>query len=208
MKLYVAGVSVAAAFAAGGCATEEAFQPTPIGSTWTYAQHNTGSFAAQVGAGDVHLQNKLVKRVWEGKEVNAYMSSQGSLFTTENGDWLAIVGPDDKVFVRYDPPLNWPFPLVVGKTTFGTNFTYVDAAGKSATGKVSCSVNAYEDVKVPAGTFKAYKVVCTYPSGSTDIDWLSPKLSLFVKQSINRTAGNAFGVGTQEIELVSQSFWK
>jgi len=63
MKLCVAGVSVAAVFGVSGCATEEAFQPTPIGATWTYAQHNTGSFAAQLGASDVQQHRVEAGRV-------------------------------------------------------------------------------------------------------------------------------------------------
>jgi len=52
-----------AVFAVGGCAIEEAFQPTPIGATWTYAQHNTGSFAAQLGASDVQQHRVEAGRV-------------------------------------------------------------------------------------------------------------------------------------------------
>jgi len=186
MKLCVAGVSVAAVFAVGGCANmvgQEAFQPTPIGSTWTYAQRNTGSFATQLGAGEVQVPNKLVQRVWDGKQVNAYVSSQSTLLTSDDGSWLAWVGPDEKAWARYDPPLSF-FPMTIGGK-FESNFQFTNASGQSVSVKYSCKVDAYEDVTVPAGTFKAFKMDCVFPSGSTDVFWLSPKLNIFVKTITN-----------------------
>lgn len=61
---------------------------------------------------------------------------------------------------------------------------------------------------MPAGTFKAFKVGCSYTYGSEEISWLSPELGIWVKQSLKRVASSPFGDGTQEMELVSQTIRK
>ena len=66
-------------------------------------------------------------------------------------------------------------------------------------------VEAYEDVTVPAGTFKAFKVRTTDTMGNDNVVWFSPELGIFVKQNNRRTAQHAQGPGTRDIELVSQS---
>jgi hypothetical protein len=66
-------------------------------------------------------------------------------------------------------------------------------------------VEAYEDVKTPAGTFKAFRIVLGDQSLRTT-QWYSPELGLFIKTRTERLAGFFAGPGMREIELVSYDF--
>ena len=57
---------------------------------------------------------------------------------------------------------------------------------------------------MPAGTFKAFRVRTIDDAGNDNVQWFSPDLGIFIKQSLKRTAKHAQGPGTREIELISQ----
>jgi hypothetical protein len=68
-------------------------------------------------------------------------------------------------------------------------------------------VEAYEDITVPAGTFRVFRV--SYRDGATDvIHWWSPELGISVKEHHQRTEQHAGGAGTRERELVSHDIRK
>jgi len=64
-------------------------------------------------------------------------------------------------------------------------------------------VEAFEDVTVPAGTFKAYRVRMTSDQGDDNTWWFCPDNGLFVKQKLVRTASSPSGPGIREAELKS-----
>jgi hypothetical protein len=68
-------------------------------------------------------------------------------------------------------------------------------------------IEAYEDVTVPAGTFKAFKISFS-SMGSQDLYWFVPEFGIFAKQSLRRTDKSGYGPGTREVELVFQSIKK
>jgi adenylate cyclase len=79
------------------------------------------------------------------------------------------------------------FPLFVGKKYNSEYFLL----GKVRSGNISRTivVNSFENVTVPAGTFKAFKIIAEH-KGLKDIYWYSPKLRLYPKRiTINHLAG-------------------
>jgi hypothetical protein len=63
------------------------------------------------------------------------------------------------------------------------------------------TVEAFEEVTVPAGTFKAFRVRASNNMGEQSVNWLSPELGLFVKGRTERTAEHPAGAGVREMEL-------
>jgi len=69
-------------------------------------------------------------------------------------------------------------------------------------------VDAYEDLTVPAGTFKAFKISMSTNSEQENTYWFVPQLGINAKQIWRREAKSRFGPGTRELELVSQNITK
>jgi hypothetical protein len=207
-RLRLATASLAAALVAGGCSMmepkAESYVAPPLGSTWTMVQQNTGSY----GSGTVQVPFKRAERLWEGKVTTAFVAPQQVIVATSNGSWAAILSPDDKPILSYDPPIGFDFPLVVGKTWTKSYRMTVHANKQIFPFEATYKVEAYEDVTVPAGTFKAFKISSSTNTGSQDTYWFAPEVGLFVKQSLRRTDKSGYGPGTREVELVSQTIKK
>ena len=123
------------------------------------------------------------------------------------GACVAGLTPGGQVALRWDPPQGFEFPLEVGKT-WSRSTRMIDAKDKSIPYTTTCKVLSHEDVKVPAGTLKAFKVGCTGTLGAEDTYCFSPDLGIFAKQISTRPATHPFGAGTREAELVSQNIRK
>lgn len=204
MKMMQKSLMVLAALALAGCAD---MQPRPNslapGTTWVNQVRSTGSF------GNVNEQRRTRvagERMWQGRKVFAYenvTAGVGTVTDPDTGRWIALVRGDAPVFT-WDPPIGWERPLEVGKTwsrnhkvTVHANKTTIDFTG-------NWKVEALEDVTVPAGTFKAYKVVYSDTLGNEDVTWWCPEADVFVKVSNRRTAKHRSGPGTNDIELVQR----
>jgi hypothetical protein len=207
-RLHLATASLAAALVAGGCSMmepkAERYVAPPLGSTWIQAQRNTGSY----GTGPVQVSFKKAERLWEGKVIASLVSPQQAILVAADGAWVAIVSPDDKPILSFDPPFGYDWPLTVGKTWTKSYKMTVHATKRIIPFDVTFKVEAYEDVTVPAGTFKVFKISQVIPGASEETYWLAPELGLFVKQSLRRTDKSGYGPGTREVELVSQTIKK
>ena len=208
----LAGTAIAATLLAS-CATAppkaSGYVAPPVGSTLTIVQRNTGSYLAQMKVGEVQLPMTRGERTWEGKQVITFSSPQGTLLEAPepSGAWIAIVGPGDAVLVKWDPPLAFSWPLEVGKTWSGSyRATY--GTSQPVLFDTTCNVSAYEDVTVPAGTFKVFRIVCTHSTGQEDTFWYSHELGINIKTTSIRSASHRFGPGTQEQELISLNIKK
>jgi hypothetical protein len=206
-KVRLATASIAVALVAGGCSMmepkAERYVPPPVGSTWIQAQHNTGSY----GTGTVQVPFKRAERMWEGKLMQANESPQQVILAASDGGWAVILSPDGKPLLSYDPPLGYDYPLVVGKTWTKSYRMTVIPKNQVFPFDATFKVEAYEDVTVPAGTFKAFKI--SFSSiGSQDLYWFAPELGIFAKQILRRTDKSGYGPGTREVELVSQTIKK
>ena len=200
-QLLTAGLL--ATLLSAGCATTpiaERYVAPPQGSTWVAARRDTGSF----GSGNVQLASKMGERMWQGQKLNAYQSQELTLLARPTGDWVAQVKGDTPL-ISWDPPVTWNWPLEVGKTGTRSFRVTIHAAKRTIPVEDRWTVEAYEDVTVPAGTFKAFRVRTTDNAGSDNLNWFSPELGIFVKSSLRRTAKHAQGPGTRDIELVSHT---
>lgn len=203
----VAGVT--ALMGASGCAMltpkAEAYKPPPVGSTWTNSQVNTGSY----GSGTAQITVTRGERVWQGRQVVTFQVPTGTtLGDPATSRWLAVLAPTDAVVVTWDPPIGFEFPIEVGKTWVSKHRVENRVANRTADLEATWKVEAYEDVAVPAGTFKAYRVRYSDTIGNAEVYWFSSDLGITVKTSQKRSASHPQGVGTRETELVTQAIRK
>jgi hypothetical protein len=206
-KLYLVTAALLTALASAGCAMmapkAERYVAPPLGSTWTVTQRNTGSY----GPGTAQVIYKSAERIWQGKVITAIVSPQVVVLVNSDSGWPAILAPDDKPILSYEPPIGFDFPLEVGKTWTKSYRMTVHAKNQTIPFDATWKVEAYEDVTVPAGTFKAFKV--SFVSiGSEDTYWFVPELGTHAKQILKRTDKSGYGPGTREVELVSQTITK
>ena len=142
--------------------------------------------------------------MWQGKRFVTFESPEATLLAYPSGDWVGQV-KGDTALVTWDPPLGWNWPLEVGKTWTKKTSITIHAAKRTIPYEYTQKVEAYEDVTVPAGTFKTFKVSTTTTLGDENVNWFSPELGIFVKSSLKRTAKHSAGPGTRDIDLVSHT---
>jgi hypothetical protein len=202
---FVAG-SAFVGLLVGGCAMMqpkvEGYVAPPVGSSWTQSNRNTGSYGPSGTS-----QITRAERTWEGKPVIAFIGARAAYLVDPEGGDVAFVGPDEKPLLRWEPHQNWDWPLQVGKT-FTRDYRLIVGADRTIPYTRTCAVKSVEDVSVPAGTFKVWKVECSNTLGAEDALWFSPELGIHVKSSSKRSAAYPFGAGTQEMELISQTVKK
>ena len=202
-KLKYATAGLALGVLVTGCATSptvERYVPPPIGATYVIERKDTGSF----GATAAKVPFKFVQHTWQGQTVNAYENPMGALYTRPEGGWIGVfVG--GKPMVTWDPPLNWDWPISVGKSWTKTYRVTNHARKQTISYDASQKVESYEEIKVPAGTFKAFRISNKTTLGDENVSWYSPELGIFVKNSQRRTEKHPAGAGTREDELVSQT---
>lgn len=180
-----------------------AWKAPAIGSTWEMAYHNTGSFGA-----DKRVQVRVDERMWNGARMLAYLHPDGSgtLRTADHNRVAVVLGPGGKTVAEYTPPGGLTFPIKVGDSVTTHSQLAIPGRDSRPFMDMTCVVQAYEEVTVPAGTFDAYRTVCTPSSGkSVDTFWMSPKLGIHIKTAATRAQDSNFGPGTQVAELVSYS---
>ncbi|HET9734710.1 MAG TPA: hypothetical protein VFP62_05515 [Burkholderiales bacterium] len=195
-------VGAALTLLASGCGLmapkAERYVAPPLGTTWTTSRSDTGSY----GSGSGKVAGKRGERTWQGAKMITFEAADGTVVASAEGNWHGVYKGDSPM-VTWDPPLGWPWPIEVGKTWTRDQLVTFHAAKRTVPYKLTQKVEAYEDVTVPAGTFKAFKVSTKTSLGDDNLVWFSPDLGIFVKQSLKRAAMHAQGAGTREIELVS-----
>lgn len=175
--------------------------PTPqAGATWTTMVRNSGSY----GSGSTQMTGRfLPDRMWQGKEVHAFeFGGLTTLFTQGDANFIVQFRGDTPT-LTWNPPAGWQWPLEVGKTWTRKSTLTVHAAKRSFDYEYTQTVEAHEEVTVPAGTYKTFRVKTTSTLGDDNVQWWSPDLGIFVKTKLTRTAKSAQGPGTRETELVS-----
>jgi hypothetical protein len=195
-----AGLGLAALLLAG-CASAppvaQRYVPPPVGATAEYRMTNTGSF----GTGSGTLAMRVSQATWEGRPVRTYETPSGTTLQTASAGTVAVLDPAGRPLMRYDPPLDYSFPLVVGKTwTIDHELTV--GAGTKMPMRTEWKVEAYEDVTVPAGTFQSWRLVMTDNFGFRQTTWSVPeKMGMFAKRISVRPPGHPQGAGTQVLEM-------
>jgi hypothetical protein len=208
VKLYLAFALLALALVSVSCATApkyEGFTAPPLGTTYTILQSATGSF----GSGATQITIKIAERMWEGKRMTAYVSPTGVILATADGAFAAILGPDEKPILSFEPPIGYEYPLEVGKTWTKSYRVTVHATKQTIPFDTTWKVEAYEEsLTVAAGTFKVFKIGYSDTLGTEIVTWSSPEVGMWIKRVETRTAKHAAGPGWREIQLTRQDIAK
>jgi len=141
--------------------------PMPAGSTWVQERRDSGSF----GSGTVRQTLKsLGEQTWQGRKVYAYENPQNTLLLdAASMKWVAWVKGSTPLF-SYDPPMGYSYPLWVDKTWQEVIRITFHGLGQSFDVLTKWKVEAQEEIKVPAGTFKVFRVTRS-DIGQDDTDW-------------------------------------
>ncbi len=184
-----------------GCAsappTAERYVPPAVGSTVEYQMVNTGSFGSSTGTVTI----KVSEALYEGKMLRKYETPAGTTLQSPLAGTVAVFSPTGQPQMRYEPPLDFNFPFAVGKTWTADHQLTVGASNKMPM-KTSWKIEAYEDITVPAGTFKAWRVVMTDNFGFRQTNWSMPDtIGMYAKRISERPPGHPQGAGTQVLEM-------
>lgn len=202
-KTTIAALGAAALLALGaGCASTPRVERhvwQPVGTTYTQQVRYTGSYS-----GPAELTTKIGTLTWKGQPHMGLENAAGTLVTLPSGEWVTQLAPDGRQVLSWDPPVGFNYPLEVGKS-WTSSFKFTNHATNQSLNLVpNAVVEAYEDVVVPAGTFKAFRVRITNSNiGLHETFWYSPDARMLVKLSQRRTEASALGPGTREMELKS-----
>ena len=186
-----------------GCASKELqverYVPPPLGSSWTYHVSNTGSFGSYVGPTSL----RMAEGQWQGRKVLRYETETGAQLQDSNLGIVAVLNRAGEPMMAYDPPMTFVFPLTVGKTWTHQHTLTVWPGPRQFPMASTWKVEAHEDVTVPAGTFKAWRVVMTDNFGYRQTTWSVPEtMGVFAKRINERSATHPQGgAGTQVFEL-------
>lgn len=173
------------------------YVPPAVGSTVEYRVTNTGSFGS--GSGAVAMTVSEV--TYEGRKLRKYETPSGATLQSPQASTVAVLNAAGQPLMRYDPPLDFNFPLVVGKTWTADHELTVGPSLKMPM-KTSWKVEAYEDITVPAGTFKSWRIVMTDSFGFRQTSWSVPEtMGMFAKRISQRPQGHPQGAGTQVLEM-------
>jgi hypothetical protein len=217
--ITVVGVLLAVAASASPASAEQPSPGTlvwpPMGTTITVERTVSGSYGSAGGtfgsaAGPVAW--RLERSEWRGLPVVAAASGDGNtpLFEPETGALIAVLDAARKPLWTYEPPLRWEWPLEVGKAwTSNVRMTEERFASRPVVQlQTEFRVEALEDVTVPAGTFRAFRVTSRNQLGMVSQLWVVPSLGLFaafaVKGIEERPASALLGAGRREWVLVAR----
>ena len=194
-----------AGFVCAGCTTTptspKVLGPVfiPPGSEWSNVRRDSGSF----GSGVSHVAGKaLGTQNWQGRPHLAFETPEGVNVRNPTTGGLAALVKDGKPLTSWDPPISWHYPMWVGET-WSTPFRVTNHANNQTTEiRPTFSVEALENVNVPAGTFKAYRVRSTSLTMES-LTWYSLDLGLFVKTRVERYSNHPAGPGVREQDLLT-----
>ena len=202
--LRLAAVACAVALVAG-CAgappKAERYIAPQDGASDKVQVSSTGSFG---NASKAEMQVSMRNVVVEGQPYHRFDAGNGAVLQNDAVGLFMVLGEGDRLLMRYDPPLGYVFPLEVGKT-WSQDITLTVGGTTKLPLKVQWKVDAYEDVSVPAGTFKAWRVVLTDNFGFKQTTWSMPETAgVYAKRVSERLATHPQGgAGTQVIELLT-----
>jgi hypothetical protein len=160
-------------------------------------RRDTGSFGNGVSRVTVKA---LGRQTWQGRPVVALESPTGTtLLDPDTANWVASV-KGTTVLATFDPPLGYVWPITVGKTW--TRSTRVTSAQGVMALQSTFTVDAHEEVTVPAGTFKVFRIRYA-DQRHENVHWWQPDLGLRVKANDVRYGAHPAGAGTRDSELIS-----
>lgn len=191
----------------GGCASAppaaERMTDSAMGTVTTYHRKSSGSLGNFDGA----VVWTHAPATWQGRPVVAFGAPQAGvgLYDPVSQALIANLNPAGQPVVSFEPPIDYQWPLKVGASWTSVHQVTQYPSGNKSTLRFDFKVESWGDVTVPAGTFKAYKLVWTNNLGETETRWVSPVDGIAtVKRHVERQATHPQGVGVLDAELVSR----
>jgi hypothetical protein len=169
-----------------------------VGDGWTYRRmdYDAGKPRGLYSMRVVFAERGVIQ------VVSLYGQKEGEVDTTYTADWNAVTVPG-RVF---NPHTGWfKFPLQVGdkyKASFEAIMPKKEASSRN---EREVTVVGWEEITVPAGTFRALKIVSdgrfqridnTYISGtSRNVIWYVPEVKRWVKITLENRPTGGRGAG-------------
>jgi len=169
----------------------------PPGTKWVYRTVD------HTGTTTTATYTVIEEGIYEGKP--AFRVSDGVnllIYDKVTRNWVATLREGKERFSA--SPNNGAFssPLWVGKSWIA-RYSYNDRVRGRTFNIIEYwwKVEAYEDVKVPAGTFKAFRLEGSNPYASTTL-WYAPEAKLIIKRVFERASTSYLGYGKFTTELL------
>lgn len=164
-------------------AQEAAFVPLQIGTEWRMARSASG--------GPIRIVTYSVVReeTSNGRIYSVVRADESEGWLVRDTAALARIVRAGEVIDRFDPDWNdWQWPLAIGKT-WVSEFRRTAQGVDLGLARARWTVAALEEIAVPAGRFRAYRIERT-PLDNTvhkATRWYAPAIGLMVKQISSQT---------------------
>jgi hypothetical protein len=118
---------------------------------------------------------------------------------------LATLNAAGQPTASFDPPMDCRWPLAVGQSWRSQHTMTLYPSGQKLSLTFDYQVEAWEDVTVPAGTYKAYRVSWTNNYGEAETRWLNPAEGLAtIKRHVERPTSHPQGAWVLDAVLLSR----
>lgn len=178
------------------------FVSSPDGTVSTFHRVSSGSY----GTSDQTIAWTQKNDTWQGRPVVRVSSERAgtNIMDPATHGVLAQINIGGNSLLSFDPPIAYQWPLVVGKAWTSRHTMTIHGNNTQRPLEMNFRVEAYEDVTVPAGRYKAFRMVVTSSFGEVEQVWTAPSLGIgTVKRVVDRPASHPMGPGHLEAVLLS-----
>jgi len=184
--------------------------PLGQGDTWTYREEDL-ELTIRIISGTENIGGvEAIKVIDEDEDYNLFTISNGIImYKIYDADDISGCGWSMRIF---NPPVTIvPAEITIGSTyTFNTTINYIECTGisESASGSVETTIEGFEDVTIPAGTFKdslKLKMVMTwsFPNNQVHVNenliWLVKGLGEVKSITTQSVNGNITDIFTDDL---------
>jgi hypothetical protein len=177
-----------------GCESSGVSRTVQIGERPTWNAGDSWTYRGRGPSGTFNVTRKVLREgVFEGREAYEIDAGGTHYWYTKQLGYLARTKGDETTRLAR-PPEDWQWPIQVGKqwSAIVAWIDRTDTQQQTYTLTSVWTVEAYEEVKTPAGTFKAFKVTRReIESGASQELWYSPEVKSWIKiRGANTADGN------------------
>jgi len=177
-----------------GCESSGVSRTVQIGERPTWNAGDSWTYRGRGPSGTFNVTRKVLREgVFEGREAYEVDAGGTHYWYTKQLGYLARTKGDETTRLAR-PPEDWQWPIQVGKqwSAIVAWIDRTDTQQQTYTLTSVWTVEAYEEVKTPAGTFKAFKVTRReIESGASQELWYSPEVRSWIKiRGANTADGN------------------
>ena len=177
-----------------GCESSGVSRTVQIGERPTWNAGDSWTYRGRGPSGTFNVTRKVLREgVFEGREAYEVDGGGTHYWYTKQLGYLARTKGDETTRLAR-PPEDWQWPIQVGKqwSAIVAWIDRTDTQQQTYTLTSVWTVEVYEEVKTPAGTFKAFKVTRReIESGASQELWYSPEVKSWIKiRGANTADGN------------------